>query len=301
MKDLAPIVLFVYNRPDHTLKTLHALQKNNLAIDSDLFIYSDGAKDSYQKEKVEEVRELICNLSGFKNVTVIKQKENLGLAESIIKGVSKIVDIYGKVIVLEDDIVTNPYFLSFMNKSLSLYEEDLNVWHISGWNYPIKNNDTSDSFFWRGMNCWGWATWHNRWTHFEKKPSEILNSWDKSKISRFNIEGTNNFFSQIESNHNGRLNTWAVFWYSTIFNHNGLCLNPYKSLVENVGNDGSGENCGSVDIYRNKNSDFCPEKYPDIIIESKLAVSAIKKFFKWNNSRNIFVRIFRKCRRVFGL
>jgi GT2 family glycosyltransferase len=110
MNNLAPIVLFVYNRPDHTQKTLQALQKNTLAFDSELFIYADAAKNNLVKQQVDEVRTLISNVSGFRNVTVIKQEINTGLANSIIGGVTEIANKYGKVIALEDDLLTSPYF-----------------------------------------------------------------------------------------------------------------------------------------------------------------------------------------------
>jgi hypothetical protein len=164
----APIILFVYNRPWHTKQTVEALQKNELAKDSELFIYSDAPRDASAEQAVQEVREYIRNIDGFKNITIVERDENWGLAKSIIDGVTKIVNEYGKVIVLEDDHVTSKYFLNYMNDALEFYKDTKEVWHISGWNYPLGGIFSSKkTFLWRVMNCWGWATWADRWQHFE--------------------------------------------------------------------------------------------------------------------------------------
>ena len=164
----APIVLFVYNRPWHTKQTIDALKNNYLANESELYIYSDAPKHSQDISSVQEVRNYIKSINGFKNIKIIYRKRNYGLADSIIDGVTEIVNKYGKIIVLEDDIVTSPHFLQFINDALIYYEEVNEVWHISGWNYPIQPINLHDTFLWRVMNCWGWATWANRWQYFEK-------------------------------------------------------------------------------------------------------------------------------------
>ena len=148
-------------------------------------------------EKVDEVREYIDSIDGFKKVTVIKREKNWGLANSIIDGVTKIVNDYGKIIVLEDDLVTSPYFLKFMNEALDFYQEEKEVWHISGWNYPIEIDGLNDVFLWRTMNCWGWATWANRWENFEKNTGHLIKEFSKSDIKRFNIDGYQNFWIKL--------------------------------------------------------------------------------------------------------
>ena len=172
--NLAPIVLFVYNRPWHTKQTVEALQKNELSSESELFIYSDASKNKEAEEKVQEVREYIRTIDGFKKVTIIEREKNWGLANSIIDGVTKVVNEYGKIIVLEDDLVTSPYFLKFMNESLEFYKNEKKVWHISGWNYPIFKEQKCGTFLWKKMNCWGWSTWKDRWQYFEKNPENLL-------------------------------------------------------------------------------------------------------------------------------
>ena len=239
--NLAPIVLFTYNRLYHTKQTIEALSKNELANESELIIYSDGAKNIEVKQKVKEVREYlktIQDLDAFKSVTIIEREKNFGLANSIIDGVTKIVNKYGKIIVLEDDIVTSKYFLKFLNDALEYYKEKKELWHISGWNYPISSDGLDDVFLWRLMNCWGWATWSDRWQYFEKNPKKLIKTFSKKDIKRFNLDGYYNAWSQVKENYKGKINTWAIFWYAIIFEHNGLCLNPTQSFVQNIGHDG---------------------------------------------------------------
>ena len=155
---LAPIVLFVYNRPEHTRKTVKALQDNDLTDESILYIFSDAAKNDDEVENVEKVREYIRTISGFKQIIIIEREKNYGLANSIISGVTEIVNKYGKIIVLEDDLVTSKYFLSFMNDALEIYKDENKVICIHGYIYPIKS-ELPETFFIKGADCWGWATW----------------------------------------------------------------------------------------------------------------------------------------------
>ena len=250
MKDnLSPIILFIYNRPDHTRQTLEALSANTLAKESDLFIYADGAKEnasSEQLKKIRETRELARSNAWCKSVTVIESEKNKGLAASIISGVTEIVNRYGKVIVLEDDIVTGKYFLEFMNTALEKYADEKNVWHITGWRDPVKKASADGSYFYPTMDCWGWATWSDRWQHFKKDALYYKSIFTPQMIWEFNIEGSDEgMWSQIEDNISGKINTWAIFWYATIFLQKGLCLAPMKSLVKNVGFDNSGVHCGT--------------------------------------------------------
>jgi hypothetical protein len=294
---LAPIVLFVYNRLDHTKQTVEALQKNELASESELFIYSDAAKNEEGTLKVKAVREYLKTIDGFKNITICKRKKNWGLANSIIDGVTKIVNEYGKIIVLEDDLVTSPYFLKFMNEALEFYKDEEKVWHISGWNYPIDTDELDDVFLWRLMNCWGWATWANRWQYYDKNVDKTISEFTKEEIKRFNIDNVENFWGQVISNKEQKINTWAIFWYSTIFKNDGLCLNPSQSFVENIGHDGSGVHCGEscsfmTDISMNEKVDFNAK-----LEESILTVERIQKFYK-SQKRSFFVRAINKLSRI---
>lgn len=248
INNLAPIILFTYNRVEHTRITIDALKRNKLASFSELYIFSDAPKNAPANNKVQAVRNLLHKISGFKKVEIIEQTSHLGLATSIITGVSKIIKDYGKVIVLEDDIETGEHFLEYMNQALNLYSYEKKVWHIAGWRDPVENASDDSSFFYPTMDCWGWATWKDRWEHFEKNPQKLKKIFTQKMIKKFNIEGADPWmFLQIDKNISGEIDTWAIFWYATIFLNNGLCLAPTKSLVRNIGFDNSGENCGNND------------------------------------------------------
>jgi hypothetical protein len=275
----SPIVLFAFARPDHILRTLEALAANVLADQSDLIVYSDAARNESEAVKVRAVRDLVNAASGFRSLTVIERETNYGLARNIVEGVTEVCKHYGRVIVLEDDIVTSPHFLSFMNAALDRYADDPCVWHVSGWNYPIDPEGLGDAFFWRAMNCWGWATWADRWEFFQKDPQCLIESWDEEKIKRFNLDGAHDFWGQITANQAGNLDTWAIFWYATIFENGGLCLNPARSFVSNIGHDGSGENCGGSDLFTVNQFGQKFNDLPECNEELTLAVQRIKAFY----------------------
>lgn len=278
--NLAPIVLFVYNRLDHTKETIYALQKNELALETELYIYSDAAKNEEALEKVNNIREFIKNIEGFKNVHIVERKKNWGLANSIIDGITHVINQHNKVIVLEDDIVTSPYFLTFMNKALDYYQHNEKVWHISGWNYPISNQGIGDVYLWRLASGWGWATWSDKWKEYEKNIDKTINDFSKNDIKRFNLDSSENFWGQVLSNKKGKINTWAIFWYSTIFKNGGLCLNPSQTYTRNIGLDGSGVNCSDNDHFSNvKLSTKKDVKFTDDIVENKIALQRVKRFY----------------------
>lgn len=282
MKKLAPIVLFAYSRPLHTQQTVKALQKNELAGRSELFIYSDGGKDEESWQKVNEVREYLKTISGFKNITIIEQEKNLGLADSIIGGVTNVVNKYGKIIVLEDDIVTSPYFLRFMNDALDFYENEEKIWHISGWNYPVENASTEDVFFWRVMNCYGWSTWANRWEYYKKDTEELIELFTPNEIYKFNLDGTCDFWSQVLANKEGKINTWAIYWYATIFQNKGLCVSPIKSFSRNIGFDSAGTHTKSFKIFDEVIADSYLGNFSNCICEHEEYTNQIKNFFLKN-------------------
>lgn len=280
MNELAPIVLFVYNRPDHTKKTVEALKNNAEAKDSILYIYSDAAKKEDDKESVQSVRNYIRSLAHFKNVIIVERERNYGLAENIIEGVSKVVNEYGAVIVLEDDIVTSPYFLNFMNSALKELKDEKKVWHISGWNYPIDTSKLPDIFLWRGMNCWGWATWKDCWNHFEKNTNKLIKEFTPEMINKLNLDGAYNFWDQVLSNQSGRIDTWAIYWFATIFKNGGLCLNPAESYVKNIGFDGSGTNSGKTILNQKLNSTNEIDFNRLSLSENQNALIQIQQFYK---------------------
>lgn len=295
--ELSPIILFVYNRPKHTQETIIALKNNKLASESELFIYSDAAKHAEDEAMVDDVRVLVSNISGFRKVTVIEQVKNKGLANSIVDGVTNIIERYGQVIVLEDDLVISPYFLQFMNGALNFYRENKKVWHISGWNYPIDKEGLQDVFLWRLMNCWGWATWSDRWSYFEKNPEQLMNEFSTECIRQFNLDNIEDFWGQVISNNNGVINTWAIFWYATIFKYEGLCLNPTQTLVDNIGLDGSGVHCDATNIYEVQLSNHHKIDFKCEVVEDKLALSRVQSFYR-KLKKPFFIRAINKIARI---
>ena len=214
---LAPIVLFVYNRPDHTRKTVEALQKNFLAKDSELFVFSDAPKNEAATSGVAEVREYLKSVSGFKSISITERQENWGLAKSIVQGVGDIIKEYGKIIVLEDDIVTSLYFLQFMNQALEMYQSEPRAMHVSGYFLPVKAA-LPETFFYRQTSCWGWGTWERAWRHFKPDAGYLLAEiQNRGKLAEFNMNGSFNFSSQLKANIEGRINTWAIKWQASVF------------------------------------------------------------------------------------
>lgn len=289
---LAPIILFVYNRKWHTEKTIEALKKNYLAPNSELFIYSDGAKTSTSLNDVNNVRKYLKTIKGFKNVTIIEKEKNLGLANSIILGVTEVINKYGKVIVLEDDLITSSCFLNFMNNALEYFENEEKVWHISGWSIPINLINDNDIYVNRVMHCWGWATWSNKWQYFDKNTNKIINQFSPSDIKRFNLDGANNFWMQMVLNRKKKLDTWAIYWYVTIFKNNGLCINPTESFVRNIGFDGSGSHTFNATYKDNKILNKKKQINFDIVVEENIfIISQIKKYYL-NSKRNFLLKIY---------
>lgn len=298
MQQLAPIALFVFNRPEHTRRTLKFLKQNLLADKSRLFIFSDGAKTDQQGESVAEVREIISSVEGFKSVEIICRKTNFGLANSIIDGVSMLTEKYGKVIVFEDDLISSPFTLRYFNDALKRYENEDKVMHIGAYMYPIKNKNLPQTFFYRAASSWGWATWGRAWEHFEPDIDRIISQFDHNKIKRFSIDGTMNFWKQIREFKRGKNNSWAIRWYASIFLKGGLTLNPSASLVNNIGHDGSGIHSGKNDIYDVQVSNQAVTDFPHEVVENKDAYESIKHFLK-HRKGSFLERIIRFMREKF--
>jgi hypothetical protein len=280
MQNLAPIALFVYNRPEHTRRTLTYLEKNLLADESRLFIFSDAAKTDDDKAKVEQVRQLVKEITGFKSVKVTLRKENLGLANSIIGGVTQLVNEYGKVIVFEDDLLSSPYTLQYFNEALTKYANEEKVMHIGAYMYKLADTKLPQTFFFRAATSWGWATWARAWKDFEPEVDVLLKQFDKKKTDRFSIEGTMNFWKQLEGFKAGKNDSWAIRWYASIFLKGGLTLNPSTSLINNIGNDGSGVHSNKENMYHVRITQKAVKQFPVEIKEDPQAYQAIKNFLK---------------------
>ncbi|HZJ80418.1 MAG TPA: glycosyltransferase [Dysgonamonadaceae bacterium] len=295
-KELAPIILFTYNRPWHAQQVLDALQKNELSQQSELFIFSDGGTDYEDKQLVDKTREILDNTTGFKKVTVIKRPVNFGLAANVINGVSTIIEKYGKVIVLEDDLITAPSFLTFMNSALNMYEDVDEVAHIHSFCYAGLS--LPDTFFIKWVGSTGWATWRNSWKLLERNGEKLLAEIKEKKLSKaFDFNGKYPYTRMLKRQVEGKNNSWAIRWNASLFLNNKLSLNTGKTLIHNIGFDGSGENSGSQDFYNMGlyDGDLQLEK-PDTIQESVEARRQFEDFYKKTNS--FWAKVKRRLQRM---
>lgn len=278
MQNFAPIALFVYNRLQHTERTVKFLKQNELAAESRLFIFSDGPKTEADVDKVNEVRDFIKKVDGFKSVEIIESKQNLGLANAIIGGVNKLTKAYGKIIVFEDDLISSPYTLTYFNEALTRYQHTEKVMHVGAYMYALKDNDLPESFFYRAATSWGWATWERAWQYFEPDINVLMKQFDTKKKADFAIDNTMNFWKQMKDFKRGKNNSWAIRWYASIFLRGGLTLNPAQSLVNNIGHDGTGIHSGMSDIYNVIINPKPITTFPEKLEENPQAYQAIKSF-----------------------
>jgi hypothetical protein len=292
MQNFAPIALFVYNRPEHTRRTIKFLKQNLLAEESRLFIFSDASKNESSQLLVEEVREIIRSVDGFLEVQIIERKSNLGLADSIIDGVSRLVKEYGKVIVFEDDLISSSYTLQYFNDALNRYQNEDKVMHVGAYMYALNDESLPETFFYRAATSWGWATWDRAWMNFEPDIDQLISQFNSEKKHQFSIEGTMNFWKQIEEFKSGKNNSWAIRWYASIFLKGGLTLNPSQSLINNIGHDGTGIHSGLNDIYNVVINPQPIHFFPEKIKEDQQAYLSIKEFLK-NRKGNFWQRILR--------
>jgi acetyltransferase-like isoleucine patch superfamily enzyme len=235
----------VYNRPDHARRTLEALAANDLADQSTLYIYADGPKCNTSAEnlrKIAQLREVIRSRQWCKEVIVVESEFNKGLADSIVSGVTEVVNRHGRVIVLEDDIVTRKGFLRFMNEALEIYADDPKVMHVSGMVFGTPNTTQSSTAFLRVLSCNGWGTWKRAWDHYVHNVDVLIQRLAEQNIAprQFDIDGGATFYQQLINNKEGRIYTWAVRWYASWLTAGGYSLFPSKSLLTNIGNDGTG-------------------------------------------------------------
>lgn len=237
---VAPIALFTFNRPAHLRACVATLAANALAADSDLFVFCDAAKTVDASSGVAEVRAIADRITGFRSINVVKQEANLGLSGSITSGVTRLVSEYGRIIVVEDDLLLAPGFLLFMNDALDLYADDDRVAGVHGYMFPVRTR-LPETFFLRDPGCWGWATWQRAWDLFEpdgrRLKDELL---AKGLRAVFDYGGAYPYFQMLCDQIEGRNNSWAVRWYARVLTLNKLVLYPGVSLVHNAGTDGSG-------------------------------------------------------------
>ena len=281
----APVALFAYNRPAHLLRVIRALAANPESAHSELHIYSDAARDVRSEAAVAEVRGIIATATatataGFASVVPVLRERNLGLAGSIVDGVTRLCASHGRVIVVEDDLVVSRHFLRYMNDTLDMYEPDERVISIHAYIYPVSA-PLPETFFLRGADCWGWATWKRGWDVFEPDGAKLLAQLEQRVLTRdFDFNGSADYTRMLRDQISGRNDSWAVRWYAAAFLEDRLTLYPGRSLVKNIGADGSGTHTGVTDVFDVRLTED-PVKATRIAIEeSKAARALVEKYFR---------------------
>lgn len=280
---LAPIVLFVYNRPEHTRRTLQALSRNVLAKESVLHIYADGAKENASEDQchhIEEVRRLISSELWCGEVIIHESDHNNGLYQSVRRGVTELVDQYGKVIVMEDDLQTSPAFLSYMNRALEFYADRKSVFSISGYNYPATRMSFPTDYVYDTYVClrnasWGWGTWADRWKQIDWEVNAYTTIKHTPAIKEaLNRMGDDEFDMLYQRMEKG-LNIWSIQFTIAHFVNHAVAIYPVQSYVHNTGNDGSGENCSATHALDNATlSTNMEPKLIDILYEDRRIINA---------------------------
>jgi hypothetical protein len=292
----APIALFVYNRPQHTALTLEALRRNEVSAQTDLYVFSDGPRRPEDESSVSAVRSLIRQTTGFRKVHLMESQQNKGLSRSIIGGVSRVLETAENVIVMEDDIVTSPYFLDYMNQALTLYQHDEQVISIHGYVYPVRKK-LPPTFFLRGADCWGWATWRRGWSMFEPDGRKLLAALtDEKLIHQFDYNGAFANSKMLEDQIHGKNDSWAIRWHASAFLRNKLTLYPGTSLVRNIGLDNSGTHSGVSTAYDGslQQEPVLVERIPTIECEDAIKAFADYLQYRKASSGDRWRRLFRR-------
>ena len=294
----APIILFAYNRLDHLDICIRSLKENKPAKESHLYIFADGPKDHEDENNISKVRYYLSNLVGFKKVTIIERNINYGLAKNIIDGLDYIFAKYKKAIIIEDDLLLSPYFLEYMNYNLDLYEDSNKVASIHGYSYPVINKKDKD-FFLRGADCWGWATWSSKWNKINKSSKSLLQEIKKRKLIKdFDYNNNAKFSRMLKHQINGKVDSWAIRWHASMYLENLLTLYPKKSYVYNIGNDNSGTNSNTTEIFDVSLNFEKPGNNKILEIEDVEMKFQFEKYFQALNKKNRYskflIRIIKK-------
>ena len=241
--EYAPIALFAFNRADSLEKSLNALARSFGAGQSDLYIFVDGPRNASERAKVDLVYALACRAEGFRSVSVRRAEANRGLGPSIMAGVSDVIGRYGRVIVLEDDLVVSPDFLQWMNAGLDQYETVREVFSVCGYSNKVSvpRDYRFDGYFAPRSASWSWATWKDRWDSVDWNPSsETI----RRHARAFNRWGGSDCAKMLLDWKEGRNKSWAIRFCFSEFLQGTVSLFPVLSRVDpSLGFMGDGTNC----------------------------------------------------------
>lgn len=272
---LAPIAVFAFNRPEHLSRCLEALRSNPEAESSALYIFCDGPQYADQVTAIQRVRDIARSSEGFQSVVVVEREVNQGLSRNIIDGVGEVLRLHETVVVVEDDLLVADSFLAFMNAGLEVYAEQPRVASIHGFVYEV-GQPLPQSFFLKGADCWGWATWRRAWEHFEPDGLLLLERLDATGSAEdFDFAGAFPYRQMLIDQIRGSIDSWAVRWYASAYLADMLTLYPGTSLVRNLGLDGSGTHQGSRPAMEATLGNFLPPLQRVAVEESAEARRAI--------------------------
>ncbi|MEO6746020.1 MAG: glycosyltransferase family 2 protein [Caldimonas sp.] len=283
-RPMAPVIIFAYARADHLQRTVESLLANPEAGATDVLFYCDAAKTPGHQPKVDAVRAYVELVRGFRSIKRISRASNMGLMRSVIDGVTQTLAAHGRAIVLEDDLLLSPHFLRYMNDGLARYEHDPRVASIHGYVYPCET-PLPETFFLKGADCWGWATWSRGWAHFDADGAKLLRELRARKLTHeFDFDGQFPYTGMLQDQIAGRNSSWAILWYASCFLQGLLTLYPGRSLVENIGNDSSGTHCGTTDTFGRAPA-LTPVQPDAIEVEpSRIGRDAFVRFFSAQRS-----------------
>ena len=279
---LAPIALFAFNRPDKLQACLESLRENRGAISTDLYIFVDGPRHSTDIVKVEKVLDISRGANGFRSITVIARKNNLGLAKSIRSGISTVLLDHNSIIVIEDDLILANTFLEFMNAGLAKFSKDKKVASIQGFQYPVKP-PLNELVAIRGADCWGWATWKDRWESTDFDTNRLLAELKSRGLENdFDLDGSMPYTKMLENQRQGLIDSWAICWHASMFLQNRVSIHPCESLVFNGGNDGDGTHKNRSRMFDTKLGAFKPHLSWPEPLESTMYRSQLIEFYRTN-------------------
>ena len=287
---MSPICIFVYKRYEQTKMMLDSLLACPECAESDLYVFMDEARNDGEAKAVEKVRSLFDDIQGFKAVHPFPARMNKGMANSVIDGINKVLTERDDVIVLEDDIVVSPDFLTFMNSALTVYRDRKDIWSISGYTPKLDILDSRDPkgvFLVPRAQCWGWATWKDRWEMVDWEVNDYSKlAKDRKARHHFDLGG-NDLFRTIEMERKERIESWAVRWAYAASKNNMLTVNPIQSKTQNIGLKTSTSHVGwhderhNVDLHGNQTVID-----PDVQLDKQLALE-----FKKHHDLSIISRI----------
>ena len=237
------IAIFGYRRPNHLRQVINSLTTQSVPCQSPVYLFLDGPRRNENSEQVEACKEIGLEMKQKLPIRIVSSDKNQGLYNSITTGVTRILGEYERVIVLEDDIVTSPHFLEYMLEGLNCYAETDRVAAIHAYLPPIKET-LPETFFLRGADCWGWGTWRDRWSLYRDDAKSMATEIRKAGLSKaFNLGGRVPNLDLLDACADGRSKSWAIRWHASCFLAERYTLHPGRSLVRNIGLDGSGEHC----------------------------------------------------------